>query len=134
MTTKNKKLTKRQIRIAWLNALESGKYRQGNGALSIKTSGKHREYCCLGVLCELAAKEGVVKKNVRKDVGSCTGYGEDDKTYYLPKEVKQWAGLKSDQGAYSNTTLAIQNDDGKSFKEIAKLIRKHASQLFVGGK
>jgi hypothetical protein len=43
-----------EIKKAWVEALRSGEYEQGFGALNI--TGK---YCCLGVLCDLAAKRGM---------------------------------------------------------------------------
>lgn len=39
-----------EFQLEWLDALESGKYKQGQGVLCSVT----HEYCCLGVLAELA--------------------------------------------------------------------------------
>lgn len=46
----------------WASALESGDYGQTTGVL---TDGKGR-YCCLGVLCELAVKDGIIKKRAEQ--------------------------------------------------------------------
>jgi len=44
----------------WVAALRSGKYQQGRGCLLIPRS---NTACCLGVLCDLQAAKGVVKKD-----------------------------------------------------------------------
>jgi hypothetical protein len=44
---------KPEIKQKWIDALRSGKYKQGRGYL--RTS--RDEYCCLGVLCDLYSKE-----------------------------------------------------------------------------
>lgn len=41
--------TKEELRVEWITALRSGKYKQGKGQL--KTTDGF--YCCLGVLCEI---------------------------------------------------------------------------------
>lgn len=44
---------KPEIKAKWIEALRSGKYKQGTGVLRGKDlSGKTR-HCCLGVLCEI---------------------------------------------------------------------------------
>jgi hypothetical protein len=44
-------------RQAWLEALRSGDYQQGRGALKQKDEGNGVVYCCLGVACEVIAPE-----------------------------------------------------------------------------
>jgi len=47
----NRKLLDKEIKKAWIEALRSGKYKQGQLSL------KHNNcYCCLGVLCEINHK------------------------------------------------------------------------------
>lgn len=48
---------KKEIADKWIAALESGEYKQGQNVLRSDDG----FYCCLGVLCELAVKEGVIK-------------------------------------------------------------------------
>ena len=45
----------KEVKKKWVDALRSGEYAQGRSSLR-----DHDEYCCLGVLCELAVKEGVI--------------------------------------------------------------------------
>jgi hypothetical protein len=50
-------------------------------------------------------------------------------TEMLPVEVEEWAGLDTNIGIYYHdeieSSLAEDNDDGKSFKHIAKIIEEH---------
>ena len=43
---------KAELKAKWVEALRSGEYEQGEGALK-----KGNSYCCLGVLCSLAERE-----------------------------------------------------------------------------
>lgn len=111
----------------WVRALRSGKYEQGVGSLS-----NDGLFCCLGVACEVAIKNGVpLKKTV-------TTFGDikyASSTAYLPKAVQKWLGMKTREGKFIlydfETSLADQNDGGGiNFKTIADLIVKHQDQLF----
>ena len=117
-------MTLKQIRKAWVKALRSGKYKQGRN----KLRNKNNEYCCLGVLCELAVKEGVIPepKEGRR------GYSYNRQAAYPPVLVAEWAGLKVRKGSYSNgvSDLAHDNDNGKSFDKIADTIEREPEGLF----
>ena len=85
-----------EIKAQWLAALRSGEYEQGKMVLS--NSG---QYCCLGVLCELAFLAGGI---VTKDsTGADVRYGTE--TGLLPFEVQKWAGLKE-----SNPSVSINGE------------------------
>lgn len=74
----------------WTAALRSGEFAQGKGQLyEPETDG----YCCLGVACELAAREGVVEG--RDDDGSYGGpmHTQEGNAYVLPDRVRAWLGL-----------------------------------------
>lgn len=118
---------KPEIKARWLEALRSGKYKQGRGKLrqAVDVEGG-AEYCCLGVLCDLAAKEGVgdwVDGSLFRDA-------VEIQAGVLPPGVQAWA-----RTAYGNpvvpdrtggcTTLAAVNDQGATFEEIADLIEKY---------
>jgi hypothetical protein len=97
----------------WVKALRSGKYSQAKGQLKT-TEG----YCCLGVLCDLAVKAGVLKVFP-------TGRGN------LPLNVKRWAGLVDPAGGYDgHQNLADDNDSGNRFKTIANIIESEPEGLF----
>lgn len=117
---------KKNIATKWMKALRSGKYRQGKNYLANAKG----EYCCLGVLCDLAEKEGVVTstKN-RRPVYEVIQYGEE--IYFLPEKVMEWAGIKHQCGEYStgHQHLAGHNDNGNTFKQIADIIEAHVEDL-----
>jgi hypothetical protein len=113
----------------WVDALRSGKFRQGESQLKIDDPDDPR-HCCLGVLCEVARVEGLD-----------FGFLPDDS--YLPETVMEWVGLKSQQAHYRERTrdgnsedgsLVQMNDSGASFAEIADFIEERAEQLGVAGR
>ncbi len=110
---------KRASKLKWVEALESGKYKQGSNSLF--SNGK---YCCLGVKAQIDGHEP------DRDHGIFI----KDKRYlaYLPYEYEQ--GLE-DLGDFIGfqliiddrevTTLAECNDSIKlSFKDIAFIVKK----------
>lgn len=122
----------KEIKQKWIEALRSGKYKQGTAALRKKDylqKGKP-EFCCLGVLCEIAIKEGVIKDPKKYDRYYNTYlYPEIYGDQLLPLKVVKWAGLEdvnpSVIGPLGKTTsLADLNDKGFNFTEIADLIEQ----------
>lgn len=89
-----------EVKEQWLRALRSGEYEQGRRYLN--NNGK---FCCLGVLCDLAEKAGVVSSRLWVDGGpgredtyseNLTEYvanGNDASVSVLPAAVKEWAGI-----------------------------------------
>lgn len=113
---------KKEVMKKWVKALRSGKFQQGTAKLQ-----HHDTYCCLGVLCKLAEQEGIV---IHKDFYNQIEGQELNKQTF----VRDWAKFKTLQGELpktirdtqgDRTTLAIINDSGKSFKQIAKIIEKY---------
>jgi hypothetical protein len=119
----------------WVAALESGEYKQTRGALyrSADHDGDPAGYCCLGVLCDLAVKEGVIDPPVvafDKDRGMVATYAESDT--FLPVKVQEWVGIDEDNpwvdferwGREVADNLALLNDEEEaSFEEIADILR-----------
>ena len=128
------KLTPKQVREKWVAALRSGEYQQGTKFLE-----KDGKFCCLGVLCDLAVKEDVAKRE-RFVTGVVTGvvyYGKSlTEDRVLPDNVRRWAGLYGRSGDYGNAvdnlSLTRLNDTGSSFEEIADLIENPPAGLFHG--
>jgi hypothetical protein len=115
----------KDIKERWLIALRSGEYHQGKEWL--KNDGN---FCCLGVLCDLHAKEtGTYWEALSDNVGS---YMESSET--LPAKVQEWAGLphtcgasldfQADEGLTLTRDITELNDSGHTFKEIADLIEE----------
>ena len=114
---------RRDIRKRWVAALSSGKYPQGRSQLATATGG----FCCLGVLCELAADEGVVTR-IRTEGG--IRYGDEKQRHYLPHSVILWAGIEV-SNSFNPTVrradgsiahLSSLNDRGDNFSQIASAI------------
>jgi hypothetical protein len=94
-----------EVGIKWVEALRSGKYKQGKHQLVFDGS-----YCCLGVLCEISGLEW------------------PGNSALLPQNVQDWAGLDSYNGKYVSfgiqRFLSRDNDSGSTFEEIANTIEK----------
>jgi hypothetical protein len=117
------------VKALWLEALRSGKYKQGTGCLRYED-----DFCCLGVLCDIS------------------GQGEWDEREYLdqlqllPAAVVDWAGLGGSRPeipfsalteeeleligwlpSRDECTVALSglNDRGMEFDRIADLIEAH---------
>ncbi len=92
-----------ELKAKWVEALRSGKYRQGREQLR-----DHDTYCCLGVLADVRGY-----KWPERDVDVP---GNND---YCPEQV---ADALSETEA---TELALMNDEGQSFAEIADYIEQN---------
>ena len=119
-----------EIKVQWVAALRSGKYRQGAGVLHRRKPAGD-EYCCLGVLCELAVRAGVANVEPARYDGDSFVYGAGDRysSTYLPLVVREWAGLADRPDARNplvkgHHTLADLNDNLSTFREIANLIEE----------
>lgn len=129
-------LMKEEIKKRWVEALRSGEFKQGTGALYNPDTGEH---CVLGILCELAVQDGVVQRHDHEHGGPSVygNLGGDDSDVVVPPEVIEWAGLDSciplveyfDE-EYGNTYEAVaeMNDRGLSFKYIAELIEEDINE------
>jgi hypothetical protein len=112
----------------WVEALRSGDYQQGTGLLHYEDEDGD-QYCCLGVLCEVAISAGVEVERVRRSNGT---YGYDANTLVPPPRVTEWAyGEAEPLGAWAviveeHRRLFDQlNDDlGYTFRAIADLIEQ----------
>lgn len=125
--------TEQQIenRKLWVEALRSDKYAQGKGKLRAGDS-----FCCLGVLCDLAGEKWTPTETYE---GPAFATSETDEIYDASKKAMEFVGLKDATGGYDvdvedegyDTTLADQNDRGKTFAEIADIIESNPAGLFI---
>ena len=113
---------KERIKKLWLKALRSGQYKQAIGTL---TDGKG--FCCLGVLCNIHAKE--TGRTWKEQANGDPKYLSADTV--LPYTVRKWAGLKEENPLVDDVRnpgykadLAEMNDEEASFKTIADAIEK----------
>lgn len=124
----------------WVEALESGEYQQTTSYLARPTmTGGPIGYCCLGVLCDLAVKDGVIAEpeTVREDDQKLLKFDGD--TRDLPLSVCEWAGLVDSDvdldipenlaedvpdGRSQETAIALNDSYDFSFRKIAACIRE----------
>lgn len=115
------------VKEKWLTALRSGEYRQGTGALKDST---RNAYCCLGVLCEIAVKDGVIQPPLYGPIDVAWLYGhelgpEECRSGSLPRPVYEWAGLSNSDPNVHGWVLSEWNDvKNADFKQIAKMIEE----------
>lgn len=126
------KLTPKEVRKLWVEALESGKYKQGKMCLK-RTDEEGDRYCCLGVLCDLAAKHGICGE-FRDDYAG--NWVFDYKKYAPPTSVLNWAGLESDIGIFGSygpqqSSLAGINDNSSDFSAVIEIIKSEPEGLFL---
>lgn len=96
----------KEIKEKWIQALESGEYKKGTERLKTPEG-----YCCLGVLCDIYAKE--------TELGSWSGNNFKVNTNHfnhiavLPQDVLKWAGLR-----FNNPLIDHSNEYIKSIAEV----------------
>lgn len=93
----------------WIEALESGEYKQGVGLLECDG-----HFCCLGVLCVVAEKQGM---RVKRREGELSGINLSCDQPFIKNAIDLNVG---DEG-----NLMHMNDHGKSFTEIAAYLREN---------
>jgi hypothetical protein len=103
-------INKKQFK-KWIKALDSGEYKQGNGALNNKN-----EFCCLGVACKVLIPKSKIKLDEYNDIDGA-----------FPVEQKhspKWLKNVNDDFEYKTTeSLSKLNDDHDfSFPEIATML------------
>ena len=124
---------KPEIKILWVGALRSDDYTQTRKALHDAEG-----HCCLGVLCDLAVKQGALpelrwyESDSRPGVYDITD-GQEGFRSSFPYFLYDWAftkkpttgrGLMTNFDREQGQSLACMNDQGFSFKEIADIIEK----------
>jgi hypothetical protein len=126
MTKTWSKRAQKEHRRKWVAALRSGEYGQTKNEL---TNG--RNFCCLGVACEIS---GLGEWVDGEETAWAYKVGSDVNGSVLPELVCKWLGLRTDQGWHSITdsvSLATLNDAGKKFSTIADLIESEPEGLIA---
>jgi hypothetical protein len=140
--TLSKKAQRQHIQ-AWIEALESGKYRQTTNFLCKKDESSRYKHCCLGVLCEVEgivptiSKEGYKRYHGKEDMLPRTVFEQfgQDGNWVIDMEpifgkiktsntklFNKICKVPSDRR--SEMTLTMLNDDyNLTFKEIATVLR-----------
>ena len=129
-----------QVKQKWVDALRSGEYQQATGKLKSQEG-----FCCLGVLCDLYAKEhedaGWEYRGTDRPSDPTDYWYFDDQSESLPVSVAQWVGIEGytvhvkvldedycydedEEDVYCEVDVIDLNDNGDSFKRIADLIEE----------
>lgn len=133
-----------KIKKDWTDALRSGAYAQGRSALHtvVQTEDPEHptrdEFCCLGVLCDLAVQAGAATRGeIIESLGEYPYETSDGRsnTYYLPYAIGHWAGLSGDDGTNEHDdpdpyleidgvvkNASVHNDNGVTFAQLADAI------------
>lgn len=95
---------KERLRL-WSEALRSGEYLQTKDILRTTpvpgdTTADKFAYCCLGVACEVAIKNGLT-----------LDFDPYEHFQTLPGPVAEWFGITSEDGAVNHSEYTDENDD-----------------------
>lgn len=102
----------KEVKRKWLKALRSGKYTQTEGTLKDSEGN-----CCLGVLCDLYAKEHGrewVRDETSYSIYRLKGQKLSDA---LPSNVSKWAGL----GRHADPVVSYECYDANDDEEVSKV-------------
>lgn len=113
-----------ELHDAWVDAMDSGLYEQGDGYLN-----RQGTYCCLGVLCETAIDRGMpVERISDRDYYHDTDNADPEPKFYFYRLVGEGQADSSlltpgllelfDMTENEQITLAEANDAGHTFAEI----------------
>jgi hypothetical protein len=131
----------------WLDALRSGKFKQGRAWLVQERAGGNYQHCCLGVGAEVMGckkvsgsyigyrfkESGVLTRFPGIEFADWLGIETSDRLKWMPTlnaTVDQIHSVVSSKGrdltvnGYGLVSLSVLNDEGYSFTEIADLIDK----------
>jgi hypothetical protein len=121
----------------FVEALRSGRFTQGAGALEYVDTNGVTKNCCLGVACRVAMENGVkltvypsyrytlhLMLSTLPKTAFDDGLRDPDAVEIvnvLPPTVKLWLGVKSDNPFLDNVARATEFNDtfGRDFQEIA---------------
>lgn len=116
-----------EYKTKWLDALRSGEYGQGTGALRTKDD----TYCCLGVLADICVKEGLASWVESDSDPEEFAYvvslpeGREDGAY-LPAKIADHVGVDrlGRRGTGLQTLANLNDDSGHTFEQIADIIEE----------
>lgn len=113
----------KQIKARWVEALRSGSYAQGRHTLRSPRD----TYCCLGVLCDLAVRDGEGEWfDLATELQDGPHWHVKDGAHGfsqtgLPRHIMNWAGVRP---AKQDTLIQMNDQEGSSFEEIAQYIEE----------
>lgn len=113
--------TNKENKRLWVAALRSGEFEQGKGAMCVTMSEKQgriarffrlkpkitKKFCCLGVACEVAMRNGVYLNTRRNHKGEVIEVLYNGIGWTLPTSVMKWLGVSSTNPIISNNNNII---------------------------
>lgn len=116
------------IKAKWVAALRSGEYKQGYGALHCGSDDPKVDggFCCLGVLCEVAVKEGVIDAGFQAYSWSNFQYGSREGGI-LPESVCRWADVTAVPDIHDGPATHWNDTVRFNFEQIAEMIESDGS-------
>lgn len=108
----------------WIEALESGKYRQGLGVLVKDYGTPKARYCCLGMACQVIVDNKVRKLNLKEYSDESRGLLDASIAKLIG--IDEGGGFRTPvihRGRYYDSLVEL-NDGGVKFKTIARIIRE----------
>jgi hypothetical protein len=120
----------------WCRDLESGNHQQGKGKLRWGD-----KWCCLGRLLAIVKEKYSDLIDIYETPGSYQpditlyGCGTEKTCLSVARPIREFIGFNGAKGNYIRkdgdiTALSTDNDSGKTFPEIAQIIREHKAELF----
>jgi hypothetical protein len=106
----------KKIKAKWIKALRSGDFNRATATLCEVRKNGQTAFCCLGVLAHIASPNPW-----RKHEGEYTFNGNCNNTGLLDGSFQATVGITDEE----QDTLAAMNDDGLSFKKLARYIEKN---------
>lgn len=106
--------TRKEAYYLWIGALRSGKYRRTTGQLSETRKG-HTYFCALGLLCELARRDG--GDAWQRDEFGYGSYKNEDTI--LPEVIQKFMGLSY---AQCEEIMELNDCNDYSFRQMADYI------------
>lgn len=80
---------------SWIDALRSGEFEQGQAYLRCHDPDGMTRYCCVGVLCEVAIRQGVPLE-IQEDTSGPRVTWFDETSQFMPIAVAEWLGIDPD--------------------------------------
>jgi hypothetical protein len=125
-------------------ALRSGKYKQTGSRLRLRRLSPNGDsFCCLGVACDLVNapyKMDGIRYRYSRYLPTMMGTNDDYTESFLPESVQKQYGFSSFVGERKDrqdvriaggvySSLAVANDDGVPFSDIADYIEQNWEAL-----
>jgi hypothetical protein len=135
---------KDELKQGLINNLRSGEYKQGRKRLRVRQEeGGESSFCCLGVLTDMAVKEGIVEWREKDahpgrldDVDGMIIPAYDEERQYteeftLPNAVANWACINSSPSVTINSVVEVLTRDDKYIREevLKKIDRRGISDV-----